>query len=244
MRISIIGYGKMGHEIEKTAVARGHEIAAAVDGETDFVTKAEMIKGSDVAIEFSTPLTAAANISRCFHLGLPVVCGTTGWYEHLPEIKELCIKGGGAFLYASNFSIGMNFMFRLNMEMADFAKRYGYDMSITETHHVHKIDRPSGTAVTLANGILEGNDRYSRWKNVCGEGTTSDDELPVKSIREGEVFGIHEVDALGKCDKISLRHEAFSRKGFAVGAVIAAEFIQNKRGIFTMNDVIEAGTSR
>ncbi|MCQ2314854.1 MAG: 4-hydroxy-tetrahydrodipicolinate reductase [Bacteroidales bacterium] len=238
MKISIIGYGKMGHEIERTAVARGHEIAAAVDGETDFITKAEMIKGSDVAIEFSTPSTAAANISRCFHLGLPVVCGTTGWYEHLPEIKELCIKEKTALLYASNFSIGMNFMFRLNREMADFAKRYGYDMSITETHHIHKIDKPSGTAVTLANEILEKNNRYSCWKSICEGETTSENELPVKSIREGEVFGIHEIEASGESDKISLRHEAFSRTGFAIGAVIAAEFIQNKRGIFTMNDVI------
>lgn len=238
MNISIIGYGKMGHEIERTAVARGHEIAAAVDGETDFITKAEMIKGSDVAIEFSTPSTAAANISRCFHLGLPVVCGTTGWYEHLPEIKELCIKEKTALLYASNFSIGMNFMFRLNREMADFAKRYGYDMSITETHHIHKIDKPSGTAVTLANEILEKNNRYSCWKSICEGETTFKNELPVKSIREGEVFGIHEIEASGESDKISLRHEAFSRAGFAIGAVIAAEFIQNKRGIFTMNDVI------
>lgn len=238
MKISIIGYGKMGHEIERTAVARGHEIAAAVDDETDFITKAETIKGSDVAIEFSTPSTAAANISRCFHLGLPVVCGTTGWYEHLTEIKELCIKEKTALLYASNFSIGMNFMFRLNREMADFAKRYGYDMSITETHHIHKIDKPSGTAVTLANEILEKNNRYSCWKSICEGETTSENELPVKSIREGEVFGIHEIEASGESDKISLRHEAFSRTGFAIGAVIAAEFIQNKRGIFTMNDVI------
>lgn len=244
MNIILFGYGKMGHEVEQIALQRGHKIVARIDSEEDFnssgIQNLTSIKDV-VAIEFSTPATALDNIKRCFDLNIPVVCGTTAWYEHLNEIKERCEREKQTLFYAPNFSIGMNITFMLNRQLAKITENYGYKLSLTETHHIHKLDKPSGTAVKLAEDILTNNKNYNSWElKQCTsvDEQCTNDTLPIEAIREGEYFGIHEVKAVSDCDIISLRHEAFSRKGFASGAVIAAEFILDKKGIFTMNDLL------
>ena len=242
MKIILLGYGKMGHEVEKIALQRGHEIIAAIDNEEEFRNSGiqEFRNLEDVvAIEFSTPATAFQNIKRCFDLNIPVVCGTTAWYQHFDEVKERCEREGQTLFYAPNFSIGMNIMFMLNSQLAKITEKYGYKLSLTETHHIHKLDKPSGTAVKLADDILANNKNYNSWELTDGDKrTATDDALPITAIREGDVFGIHEVQAQSDCDIIKLSHEAFSRKGFASGAVIAAEFILGKKGLFTMNDLL------
>lgn len=242
MRIVILGYGKMGHEVEQIALQRGHEVVYRIDTEQDWYYNIDGIADCDVVIEFSTPATAIANIEKCFELDIPMVIGTTGWYEHLDEISSRCKNEGHTLFYAPNFSIGMNFVFKLNKEMAKFAQKYDYQLDITETHHIHKLDKPSGTAIKLAEDIIDNNENYEYWMLDDEDEPLNDDAkmLRVNAIREGEVFGIHEIKALSDCDEITLRHEAFSRKGFATGAVIAAEFIQNKKGIYTMEDLIES----
>ena len=242
MKIILLGYGKMGHEVEKIALQRGHEIIAAIDNEEDFRNSGiqEFRNSRDVvAIEFSTPATAFENIKRCFDLNIPVVCGTTAWYQHFEEVKERCEREGHTLFYAPNFSIGMNIMFMLNSQLAKITEKYDYKLSLTETHHIHKLDKPSGTAVKLADDILANNKNYNSWKLTDdNDQQTSNNALPITAIREGDVFGIHEVQAQSDCDIIKLSHEAFSRKGFASGAVIAAEFILGKKGLFTMNDLL------
>ncbi len=242
MKIVILGYGKMGHEVEQIALQRGHEVVYRIDTEQDWYYNIDGIADCDVVIEFSTPATAIANIEKCFELDIPMVVGTTGWYEHLDEISNRCKNEGHTLFYAPNFSIGMNFVFKLNKEMAKFAQKYDYQLDITETHHIHKLDKPSGTAIKLAEDIIDNNENYEYWMLDDEDAPLNDDAkmLRVNAIREGEVFGIHEIKALSDCDEITLRHEAFSRKGFATGAVIAAEFIQNKKGIYTMEDLIES----
>ncbi len=245
MKIILLGYGKMGHEVEQIALQRGHEIVARIDKDKDLET--QRLRDSEthdiVAIEFSTPATALENIHRCFDMNIPVVCGTTGWYEHLDEIKERCEKEQQTFFYAPNFSIGMNITFMLNRQLAKLSEKYGYKISLTETHHIHKLDKPSGTAVKLAEDIIENNENYKSWElnqfTIDNEQLTIGNVLQVEAIREGDVFGIHEVKAESDCDVIQLRHEAFSRKGFATGAVIAAEFLLGKKGVFTMNDLFK-----
>ena len=242
MKIILLGYGKMGHEVEKIALQRGHEILATIDNENDWNSfknsESQNLRISEsqiVAIEFSTPATAFDNIKRCFDMNIPVVCGTTAWYQHFDEIKERCEKESQALFYAPNFSIGMNIMFMLNQQLAKITEKYDYKLSLTETHHIHKLDKPSGTAVKLANDIVSNNKNYSSWElSPCLDNGI----LPIEAIREGEYFGIHEVKAESSCDIISLRHEAFSREGFATGAVIAAEFLLGKKGLYTMNDLL------
>lgn len=243
----------MGHEVEKIALLRGHEIIARIDNSSELenlkksksenFSDSQILKFSDseevVAIEFSTPASAIDNIHRCFDMNIPVVCGTTAWYQHFDEIKERCEKENQALFYAPNFSIGMNIMFLLNKQLAKITEKYDYKLSLTETHHIHKIDKPSGTAVKLAEDIIKNNDNYSSWRlTMNNEQCTIDNVLPIEAIREGDVFGIHEVKAESDCDIIQLRHEAFSREGFATGAVIAAEFLLGKKGIYTMNDLL------
>lgn len=240
MKIVILGYGKMGHEVEQIALSRGHDIVYRIDNQDDWNKNRNSIAQCDVAIEFSTPTTALTNIEKCFDIKLPVVVGTTGWYAHLENIRKRCENEEQSLFFAPNFNIGMNFVFKLNKEMAKFAQRYDYQMNITETHHIHKLDKPSGTAVKLAEDIISNNNNFCSWKlkEYDNFQDNNDNTLKINSIREGEVFGIHEIKALSECDEITLRHEAFSRKGFATGAVIAAEFLQGKKGVFTMDDLL------
>ena len=231
MKIALIGYGKMGHAIEQIALQRGHEIVSVIDvnNQEDFTSDA--FKSADVAIEFSMPAVAMDNYRRAFAAGVPVVSGTTGWLEHLPEIKEAC-KAGQTFFYASNFSLGVNIFFALNKYLAKIMN----DVRMVETHHVHKLDAPSGTAITLAEGLIDNIERKNKW--VEGK-EPAEDEIGICSVREGEVPGIHTVIYESDVDTISITHDAKSRMGFALGAVIAAEFTCGKKGFLTMQDMLK-----
>lgn len=236
MKIALIGYGKMGHELEKAALAQGHEIVATVDNPQEWTERLDLLKQADIAIEFSQPDQAFANINRCFDLRLPVVVGTTAWYDRLDEVKKRCLEEGQALFYAPNFSIGMNIMFLLNKQLARFADQYHYRISLAETHHIHKLDKPSGTAAKLANDIIAESSRYQSW-SISEPYPT--DCLPIEVTREGEVFGIHSVIAESPADRITLTHEAFSREGLAQGALAAAQFLLGKKGVYTMEDFIK-----
>lgn len=239
MKIALLGYGKMGHEIEKVALDRGHQVVAAIDNEEEWISKSESLKLADVAIDFSTPKTAVENIDRCFAMHLPVVVGTTGWYDQLDAKVQECEQKGESLFVASNFSIGVNILFDLNRRLAKLMNRYGnYGASMTETHHIHKLDAPSGTAISLARGIIENMDRLDGWQLVEGEAKMQDAKLPITAIREGEVPGIHEVVYDSEVDTITIKHSAKSRKGFAVGAVVAAEFLKGKKGYHTMEEMM------
>ena len=225
----------MGHEVERLALAKGHEIVVTIDNEQEWNERLERLKTADVAIEFSQPDQAFANISRCFDLHLPIVVGTTAWYDRLEEVKERCLKEHQSLFYAPNFSIGMNMVFRINKQLAQFAEKYGYAMSLAETHHIHKLDKPSGTAAKLANDIIAESSRYQCWS--INEPYPAD-TLPIEVTREGEVFGIHSVTARSSADRITLTHEAFSREGLAQGALAAAAFLIGKTGVFTMDELM------
>ena len=225
----------MGHEVERLALAKGHEIVVTIDNEQEWNERLERLKTADVAIEFSQPDQAFANISRCFDLHLPIVVGTTAWYDRLEEVKERCLKEHQSLFYAPNFSIGMNMVFRINKQLAQFAEKYGYAMSLAETHHIHKLDKPSGTAAKLANDIIAESSRYQCWS--ISEPYPAD-TVPIEVTREGEVFGIHSVTARSSADRITLTHEAFSREGLAQGALAAAEFLIGKTGVFTMDELM------
>ena len=224
----------MGHEVERLALAKGHEVVVTIDNEQEWDERLEQLETADVAIEFSQPDQAFANISRCFDLHLPIVVGTTAWYDRLDEVKDRCIKEHQSLFYAPNFSIGMNMVFRINKQLAQFAEKYGYAMSLAETHHIHKLDKPSGTAAKLANDIIAESSRYQCWS--INEPYPAD-TLPIEVTREGEVFGIHSVTARSSADRITLTHEAFSREGLAQGALAAAQFLIGKHGIFTMENL-------
>ena len=226
MKIALIGYGRMGHAVEEEAVARGHKVVCTVDNDAEWVSKDSLLLEADVAIEFTTPATAVGNIRRCFALGLPVVCGTTGWDAERDSVVRQCVEEGRSLFTASNFSIGMNIMFALNERLAALMHdRDSYSVSITETHHIHKLDAPSGTALTLRKQIVENG------KREVGN-------IPIESIREGEVPGTHTVCYDSAIDTITLTHEAHSRKGLAQGAVLAAEFLVGKKGHYTMKDLL------
>lgn len=239
MNLALLGYGKMGRAVETLAGERGHRVCAVVDGEEDWMARAGDLRSCDVAVEFSTPATAVGNIMRCFDMDLPVVVGTTGWYDHLDSIVHDCLSRGQALFVASNFSIGMNIVFELNRQLASLMNGHGeYGVSITETHHVHKLDAPSGTAITLANDIVDRLDRMDGWQLVKGDARPSGSAIPITAVREGEVPGIHEVVYDSDIDTITLRHSAKSRKGLALGALLAAEFLQGRKGYFTMHDLL------
>ena len=236
MKIALIGYGKMGKTIEQIALNRGHQIVSIVDINNPEEFQSDNFKSADVAIEFTTPATAFDNYMKSFAAGVPVVSGTTGWLDRIGEIKEKCAKEGKTFFYASNFSIGVNIFFALNKYLAKIMNNFPvYNVSMTETHHIHKLDAPSGTAITLAEGILENVDRKERWTLETAEQPT---DLPIHAIREGEVPGIHEVTYESDVDYISIKHDAKSRAGFALGAVVAAEFTAGKKGFLGMDDML------
>lgn len=236
MRIALLGYGKMGHEIEQIALQRGHTIALKIDANNAMSFSPNLLAGVDVAIEFSTPHTAVKNIMTCFEANVPVVVGTTGWLDRLEEVKAACNKKGTSFFYASNFSIGVNIFFKLNEYLAKMMNgQSDYEVSMREIHHVHKLDSPSGTGISLANQILANIDRKTKW--VEG-GTKKKEELGIESIREGEVPGTHIVKYQSAVDEIEIMHKAHSRKGFALGAVLAAEWLPGRKGVYGMNDML------
>ena len=236
MNIALIGYGRMGHEIESIAIKRGHVIKLIIDQDNMADLNKANLKGIDAAIEFSSPDAAFNNIIRCLENKVPVVSGTTGWLENYDNVVNTCKRFTTSFIHSSNFSIGVNLFFRLNIELAKQMERYhDYQVSIEEIHHTKKLDAPSGTAITLANGISQNNTEYDGWRF---ESEKSTNRIPIRSVREGVVPGTHTVTWDSEIDTLSLKHEAKNRKGFALGAVVAAEFIRSKEGIFTMNDVM------
>lgn len=235
MKIALVGYGKMGKEIEAIALKRGHTIVLKIDKDnSEIVTKSDLEK-ADVAIEFSTPHTVLENIKKCINASLPIVVGTTGWYDHFDEIKRFCSEKNGSLFHATNFSLGVNLFFKVNSYLADLMNKYSnYEVSMEEIHHIHKLDKPSGTAITLANQVIEKLDRKNKWSIDA----PSADALFIKDIREGEVPGTHILKYHSDVDDIEIMHKAHNRKGFALGAVIAAEFLHGKKGIYTMSDLI------
>lgn len=235
MKIALIGYGKMGHIIEKIALQRGHEVTCRIDRDNleDFDTEA--FRTSDVAIEFTTPATAEENVRKSFSAGVPVVCGTTGWTAALPEMKQLCNDGKGTLLWASNFSIGVNIFMAVNKFLARIMDKFPqYTPSLHEVHHVHKLDHPSGTAITLAEQLISATERVQGWEE---EPASSADLLPISHERRGEVPGIHTITWDSSVDYISITHSAKSREGFALGAVMAAEWLPLHPGFRTMDEM-------
>ncbi|MCE6987678.1 4-hydroxy-tetrahydrodipicolinate reductase [Dyadobacter sp. CY323] len=235
MKIILLGYGKMGKTIEKVALERGHSIVGKIDvqnrSDMDELGPADV----DVAIEFSSPEAAFDNITYCLRKGWPIVSGTTGWLEHRAEIEKLCAEKSGAFFYASNYSIGVNLFFRLNKQLAKLMSGQAYHATMTEIHHIHKLDAPSGTAITLAEGIMEENGNFEGWKLAPED---EDGYLQILAKREGEVPGTHIVRYQSEVDTIEITHTAHSRAGFALGAVVSAEWLSGKTGVFGMNDLL------
>lgn len=232
MKILLVGYGKMGKAIEQAAIARGHSIAGRVDIQTNETITA----GADVAIEFTQPGAAVDNITKCLSLGIPVVSGTTGWLEKLGEVKSACKKHDGAFFYASNYSLGVNIFFKVNEYLAKLmAGQESYDVSVDETHHTQKKDAPSGTAITLADGIIKHLPRKKMWVNRPPE---QKDQLVINSFRVDPAPGTHTVSYKSAIDDLEITHTAHSREGFALGAVLVAEWIKGRKGVFTMDDFL------
>ena len=231
MKIALVGYGKMGKIIDEIATQRNHEIVARLNESPT----SENLNNADVVIEFSNPEVAFNNIKTCLENKIPVICGTTGWLDQKPEIQEIALQNKTAFLYGSNFSLGVNLFFALNEKLASLMKEFPeYNVQLEEIHHTHKKDAPSGTAISLAEGIIKNSERFDAWKLD----ETQNKELGIFAIREDEVPGTHSVYYKSDVDEIEIKHTAFNRNGFAVGAVIAAEWIIGKTGNFTMNDVL------
>ena len=236
MKIAIIGYGKMGKEIEKTAISRGHEVSMIIDigNPQDFTV--ENLKKCDVAIEFTTPETAVKNYYTCFEAGIPVVSGTTGWSDKKEEVYKKCRESNGTFFYCSNFSIGANLFFELNRKLAELmTAHHEYNVEMTEVHHVHKLDAPSGTGISLAEDIIGILHRKSVWVN---DKEPAENEINIKSERRGEVSGIHTIKYESDIDYIEITHSAKNRKGLALGAVLAAEYCIDHSGILTMKELL------
>lgn len=237
MKIALVGYGKMGHIIEEQAKKMGHEIVATIDIDNHDEIMGEKFKSADVAIEFSRPESAVQNILDCFKAGVPVVCGTTGWTKEMAKVEEEMRKTDGGLFWSSNYSVGVNIFFAVNKYLAKIMNRFDmYDVDMTEIHHIHKLDAPSGTAITLAEGILENMDRKDSWRLDKAE---TEKEIAIKALREGEVPGTHTIHYDSDVDSITITHEAKSRVGFAIGAVIAAEFMKGKKGKYGMKDIFD-----
>lgn len=235
MKIALIGYGKMGKAIEKIALSRGHEIVCKIDIDNQDDMDSPLFASADVAIEFTTPATAVANYKRAFAQGVPVVSGSTGWLESMPEIKAMCDRGEATFFWTSNFSLGVNIFFAVNRYLAAMMSGFPqYHPSMTEIHHIHKLDHPSGTAITLAEGIIAKDNLIKSWS----EDDDAADVLRIDHVREGEVPGTHIIKWDSEVDTITIEHCAKSREGFALGAVIAAEWTAGKSGFLTMNQLM------
>ncbi len=237
MNIALIGYGKMGKEIEQMALLRGHKIVLKGELNNENLFSSEQLKTADVAIEFSVPESAINNIYKCFEANIPVVVGTTGWLNSLDEVINNCNNKQQTLFYASNFSIGVNLFFKLNQQLAKLMNVYpDYNVSIEEIHHIHKIDAPSGTSISLANQVIANNTNKKCWVNDL---SNNKNELSIISQRIDEVPGTHTVTYQSSVDDISIKHIAHNRKGFALGAIIAAEWVIGKKGVFGMNDLIQ-----
>jgi 4-hydroxy-tetrahydrodipicolinate reductase len=235
MNIALFGYGKMGREIEKIALERNHNIVLKIGQGNRSSLTGEDLKKADVAIEFSTPDTVINNINFCLDHALPIVVGTTGWHAKMTEIKKLTEEKNGSLFHASNFSLGVNLFFKVNQYLAGLMNKYNdYEVSMEEIHHIHKLDKPSGTAISLANQLIEKIDRKNNWSITKKNSTT----IFIDDKREGEVPGTHIIKYHSAVDDIEIMHKAHNRKGFALGAVIAAEFLKDKKGVYTMNDII------
>jgi 4-hydroxy-tetrahydrodipicolinate reductase len=231
MRIALLGYGKMGQAIERIANERGHEIVLKKDENNTY----KGLSNADVAIDFSVPTAAVGNISNCFIANVPVISGTTGWLDHYDEMVALCKAEDGAFISSSNFSLGVNILFEINEYLAKMmAKLDNYSIDLEEIHHTHKLDAPSGTAISLAKGVIENSD-YKKW--TLDKATKN--EIHIEAKRVGTVSGTHIITYNSTVDTIEIKHTAHNREGFALGAVIAAEWIVGKQGVFTMKDVLE-----
>lgn len=250
MKIALIGYGKMGHMIERIALERGHEIVSIIDidNREDFDTDA--FRSADVAIEFTTPHTAYDNYLKAFEQGVKVVSGSTGWLsEHGDDVRRMCAEEGKTLFWSSNFSLGVAIFSAVNKYLARIMNRFeGYDVKMEEVHHIHKLDAPSGTAITLAEGIMENLDRKSEWTKgtllapdgtLSGEGTHCPNQLVIDSVRRDEVPGIHSITYDSEADMITITHDAHNRKGFALGAVLAAEYTAKHEGLLSMDDLFQ-----
>lgn len=236
MRIALLGYGKMGKVIELIAKERGHEISYRIDLNNAQERAEISLDNTDVVIEFSSPHSAYENLKFCMTKGLKTVCGTTGWLDHKQEIESLCVENKAAFFYASNYSIGVNLFFHLNKYLAKLmGSQAQYEILTEEIHHTEKLDAPSGTAITLAEGIIAGNNSKSSWVN---QQIPKAGEVPIWSIREGKVPGTHKVKYISDVDEVEIIHTAKSRHGFALGAVIAAEWLSDKTGVLGMDDML------
>lgn len=235
MKIAILGYGKMGKVIEEIALQRGHSIDLKVN-QTNLDFDLELLSDCDVAIEFSAPESAVKNINKCFEANVPVVVGTTGWYAEFNAVQERCISENKGLLYATNFSVGVNIFYEINKKLAALMDvNSQYDVKVKETHHLQKLDAPSGTAISIAEGIIDNLDRKDSWKNDL---IVFENELAIESIRTEDVPGTHVVKYESDIDFVEIKHEAKNRNGFAFGAVLAAEYIRGKKGVFTMKDVL------
>ncbi len=250
MKIALIGYGKMGKEIESIALNRGHEVVCIIDVNNQEDFNSDAFKKADVAIEFTNPEAAYSNYIKTFNAGVKIVSGSTGWMvEHGNEIRELCSKEGKTLFWSSNFSLGVAVFSAVNKYLAKIMNQFPeYEVSLTEVHHVHKLDAPSGTAITLAEGIIENIDRKSHWVkgtlqapdgSISGSIEHTDDAFPINSIREGEVPGIHNIRYESEADSITIIHDAKNRKGFALGAVLAAEYTSKHEGFLGMKDLFQ-----
>lgn len=236
MKIALIGYGKMGKTIEQIALDRGHKIVLTIDITNQHDLTVENLRKADVAIEFTIPTSATANYRLCFEAGIPVVSGTTGWLDRKTEVLDEMNKHNGTFFYASNFSLGVNLFFALNKKLAALmSNRPEYDISMEEVHHTQKLDAPSGTAITLAEELFENHPGKKSWTL---DKPTSPEQMQITAIREGQVPGIHRIKYESEVDHILIEHSAKSRQGFALGAVLAAEFSFGKKGMLTMNDLL------
>lgn len=249
MNIALLGYGKMGKIIEKIATDRKHTIVLKIDYNNQDELTAENLKKADVIIEFTTPGSVLSNIEHCFEANVPVVIGTTGWYEHLDEVKEKCLQSNSTLLYASNFSVGVNIFFHVNRLLAKLMSNYPYyDVQVEEIHHSQKLDSPSGTAITIAEGIIENLGTKKEWVNILtADGKDADDDnvkndqLLIESFRIDSVPGTHTVIYDSEVDSIEFKHTAHNRNGFALGAVLAAEWVHGKKGFFSVEEMFDFG---
>lgn len=246
MKIALLGYGKMGKIIEKIAISRKHEIVLTIDHDTLDDLTAENLQKADVVIDFTMPASVLGNIKHCFDAGVPIVVGTTGWYDQIPQIKQLCEQGNNTLLYGSNFSVGVNIFFHINRLLAKVMNNYPYyDVQVEEIHHTQKLDSPSGTAITIAEGILDNLKTKSEWVNVLttddksDDDTVSDNQLLIESLRIDSVPGTHTVIYDSEVDTIEFKHTAHNRNGFALGAVLAAEWIQDKKGFYSVDAMFD-----